>query len=105
IRKKITEQALQVGWPKMHEHLMKVDAVAAERIHPHDSQRIQRALEVFEITGINLTTWQKTEGARKINYHFYNIAVAPSDRAILHSRIAARFKQMLDDGFIDEVKQ
>ncbi len=105
IRKKISEQAAKVGWPKMHDYLMQVDTLAAERIHPHDSQRIQRALEVFELTGKNLTTWQKAQGTRTENYHFYNIAVSPSDRAILHSRIAARFKQMLEDGFIDEVKQ
>ena len=104
IRKKIADQAKQLGWPKMHEYLVNVDPVASKRIHPHDSQRIQRALEVYELTGKNLTTWQETENTRAVKYHFYNIAVAPLDRSILHARIAERFKKMLQDGFIDEVK-
>lgn len=105
IRKKITAQALQQGWLKMHEYLVQIDPVAAKRIHPHDSQRIQRALEVYELTGKNLTAWQQESDAQLINYQFYNIALAPSDRAILHERIAIRFKQMLKEGFIDEVKK
>ena len=105
VRKKMTEQATQSSWPAMHERLMKVDPLAAARIHPHDSQRIQRALEVYELTGKNLTAWQQASDLSLPNYSFYNLVVAPADRTILHARIAQRFKQMLSDGFVEEVKR
>lgn len=94
------------GWPALHERLQKIDPQAAARIHPHDAQRIQRALEVYEITGINLTTWQAKQTAQSIASHYqvFNIALAPQDRAILHARIRQRFDDMLAQGFVDEVK-
>ncbi len=105
IRKKITEQARERGWPALHDDLKKIDPAAAARIHPHDSQRIQRALEVYELTGKNLTTWQQENAVNGMSYQFHNLAVAPNDRAILHERIAARFVQMLKEGLIDEVEK
>lgn len=105
VRKKITEQALALGWPALHEKLMHVDPAAAERVHPHDSQRIQRALEVYELTGKSLTSWQQESGEALSGYRIYNLAVAPQDRAVLHERIALRFKQMLDEGLIEEVQR
>lgn len=104
LRTKLTTEAYEQGWPAMHARLEKVDPLAAQRIHPHDSQRIQRALEVYELTGKNLTTWQQENQAFPENYQMINLAVAPQDRAILHERIALRFKQMLAEGFVDEVR-
>ncbi|MHB1948644.1 MAG: tRNA (adenosine(37)-N6)-dimethylallyltransferase MiaA [Gammaproteobacteria bacterium] len=104
LRAKLTAEAGGQGWPALHERLEKVDPIAAQRIHPHDSQRIQRALEVFELTGKNLTTWQQENRTLPANYHIINLAVSPQDRAILHERIALRFKQMLAEGFVDEVR-
>lgn len=105
VRKKITEQAAQSGWDKLHDDLAKIDPIAAARIHPHDAQRIQRALEVYALTGKNLTSWQEESDRYPHHYTFYNFAIAPHDRSILHARIAARFTQMLNEGLIDEVKK
>jgi tRNA dimethylallyltransferase len=105
LRLKLTEQAQQLGWPALHDFLKKVDVVAAERIHPNDGQRIQRALEVYELTGKNLTTWQQESGEGLEDYKIYNIAIAPNDRAVLHERIALRFKDMLAHGFVEEVQR
>jgi tRNA dimethylallyltransferase len=105
IRKKLATQALELGWPNLHEQLKEVDEAAAARIHPHDSQRIQRALEVYEVTGKNLTTWQQASGEALAGYNIYNLAVAPENRAVLHERIALRFDQMLTEGLIEEVQR
>lgn len=105
VRKKIMEKALMLGWDHMHDYLKTIDPVAAKRIHPNDSQRIQRALEVYELTGKVLTVWQEKTNPQCVEYSFYNLAIGPTDRAILHARIAARFKQMLNDGLVDEVKK
>ncbi|HSW69802.1 MAG TPA: tRNA (adenosine(37)-N6)-dimethylallyltransferase MiaA [Gammaproteobacteria bacterium] len=104
VRKKIMKQAEDLGWPAMHARLVKIDPLAGARIHPHDSQRIQRALEVYELTGKSLSEWT-AEKTSKDNFHFYNLAIAPNDRAILHARIAERFKQMLNEGLIEEVRR
>lgn len=103
LRANILSQAKAEGWPALHARLARVDTLAAQRIHPHDSQRIQRALEVFELTGKNLTAWQQ-EGADGADFQFHSLIVAPADRAILHVRIAERFKQMLAHGLLEEVK-
>lgn len=104
-RKKILAEANEKGWAALHQQLSVVDPVAAERIHPNDAQRIQRALEVYALTGKNLTTWQQVSGGPLLDYEIHNLAIAPHDRSILHERIALRFKQMLTHGFIDEVKK
>ena len=93
------------GWDSLHRRLAEVDAVAAARIHPHDPQRIQRALEVYELTGIPLSQLQQKESVdQPLPYRIVKLAVAPSDRAVLHQRIATRFEQMLDQGLIEEVE-
>ncbi len=103
MREALFAEARLVGWPKLHQRLQDMDPIAAERIHPHDSQRIQRALEVFMLTGKSLTSWQQDQAEEGLE--MLNIAIAPDDRAVLHQRIAARFMQMLEHGFVDEVKQ
>jgi len=105
VRANLLQEAELMGWPKLHQRLQEVDPVAAERIHPHDSQRIQRALEVFVLTGKNLTAWQNDQTDEGLDRKIINIVIEPDDRAVLHERIATRFVQMLEHGFVDEVKQ
>lgn len=104
IRKKLEQQAKEIGWEKMHQRLAEVDAEAAERIHPNDPQRISRALEVYEMTGTAMSQLQKEQKAEPLPYQVLKLALIPSDRALLHQRIEKRFSQMLEQGFIDEVK-
>ena len=105
IREKLFLEGTISGWPVLHERLVKVDPVAAARIHPHDSQRIQRALEVYELTGKNLTTWQQTQADPLAGFTIHSLAVAPDDRSVLHERIARRFAHMLGEGFVAEVEK
>lgn len=105
LREKIRLEGEKNSWPVMHARLEKIDPQAAQRIHPHDAQRIQRALEVFELTGKNISTWQQENPELPSHFHIYNLAVAPQDRAILHARIAERFEEMLQEGLVEEVRQ
>ncbi len=105
LRAKLASEGEAVGWPALHSRLAKVDPVAAQRIHPQDSQRIQRALEVHALTGKNLTTWHDNQEINNADYEFHYLIVSPNERAILHERIKQRFIQMLDAGFVEEVKQ
>jgi tRNA dimethylallyltransferase len=93
------------GLSALHERLKKIDPVAAQRIHANDAQRLQRALEVYELTGKNLTTWQQENRTLPEHFQMINLALIPEDRKVLHERIALRFQKMLDDGFVDEVKK
>jgi tRNA dimethylallyltransferase len=105
IRAQLNQIGEEQGWSFLHERLLKIDPVAGQRIHPNDSQRIQRALEVYEMTGKSLTDWQKENKEMPTHHTIYNIAVAPSDRAVLHNRIELRFQAMLTEGFIEEVER
>ena len=104
VRGKLEQQAAEIGWGKMHQRLTEVDPEAGARIHPNDPQRIGRALEVYEITGKSMSQLQKEQQAEPLPYEVLKLALMPSDRAVLHQRIEKRFKQMLEQGFIDEVK-
>jgi tRNA dimethylallyltransferase len=97
-------EAEQVGWPVLHAKLATIDPLSAQRIHPNDSQRIQRALEVFMLSGKTLTAWQAEDTSMLGQFRVCNIAIAPADRKILHQRIALRFADMLQLGFLEEVK-
>ena len=103
IRENIDEQAALRGWPALHAELARVDPRSAQRIAPNDSQRIQRALEVWRLTGKPLSA---LHGAAKseLPFRVKAFALVPRDRAELHRRIAARFAGMLQAGLIDEVK-
>ena len=107
IRAAIEARAKLSGWESIHHELAIVDPVAAARIHPNDPQRLQRALEVYEITGTSLTEWQarEKEGRQAFPYRVLQLAVAPDDRAELHRRIALRFDLMLQQGFVAEVER
>ena len=102
IRYQITLEAQSSGWPSVHAELARVDPVAAERINPNDPQRLQRALEVFRSSGKTLTEWQQQE-MEICPFDLREIAIVPSDRALVHQRIEGRFKQMLEAGFEAEV--
>ena len=104
VRERLLQQAQEHGWPWMHARLAEVDPVAAARLKPMDSQRIQRALEVYEVSGKNLTDHWAEQQQELLPYRIVNLAVCPQDRARLHERIALRFRQMLAQGFLDEVR-
>lgn len=103
IRAELEAEAAVSGWQVLHQQLAQVDPVAAARIHPNDPQRINRALEVYRITGQTLTALTAHSGS-PLPFAVKQFAIAPTDRAVLHQRIALRFKQMLADGFEQEVK-
>ena len=107
IRRAIDADAEKLGWPAMHARLREVDPVAAERINANDSQRIQRALEVFDISGRSLTDWQQeaAEGAPDPDTRFIKVALQIPDRQVLHQRIEERLAWMFGNGFVDEVAQ
>lgn len=104
IRAQIDAEAAQSGWPALHAALAKVDPTTAKRLEPNDMQRIQRALEVYRLTGKSMTAHYAEQTAQTLPYQTIKIALLPSDRAMLHERIAQRFAQMLQHGLIDEVK-
>jgi tRNA dimethylallyltransferase len=103
VRARIEEQARALGWPALHERLAKVDPATAARLPPTDSQRIQRALEVFELTGVPLSRLQGSPAAPPLQ--LLTIALLPEDRAELHRRIERRFDEMLATGFLEEVRR
>lgn len=103
VRSEIEEKAAQVGWSALHKELEIIDPISAARINPNDSQRINRALEVFYITGKSLTELTEQKG-ETLPYQVLQFAIAPEDRTILHERIELRFKKMMDLGFKAEVE-
>jgi tRNA dimethylallyltransferase len=104
VRDAIAAQAAELGWPALHAELARVDPVAAARIHPNHSQRIQRALEVFKVSGRPISTWQQANDPGVVSHRLVNLALAPVDRGVLHERIARRFRQMLEQGLVAEVE-
>lgn len=103
IRAAIELEAAKFGWEKLHQELASYDPVAAARIHPNDPQRINRAVEVYRLTGRSMTELTQDKG-EPFPYHACQFAIAPSERAVLHERIALRFEQMLAQGFEQEVR-
>lgn len=103
VREKLTQRLNDEGSEALHAELSGIDPTSAARIHPNDPQRLIRALEVYEISGRSLTELSQTRSGA-LPYPAVQIAVAPLDRKVLHERIALRFRQMLEQGFLDEVK-
>lgn len=101
IRQHIEAEAATHGWPYMHQRLMGFDPVTAERLKPNDSQRIERALEVYLLTGKPLSEFHTR--AQTESLQLPTLSLEPSDRKVLHQRIHNRFLRMLDEGFLDEV--
>lgn len=104
LRAGLERQLEAQGSARLHEELVRVDPEIATRIHPNDPQRIMRALEVYRQTGRPLSEQQESTGEQVLEYDLQKFAVAPADRAVLHERIALRFRQMLEQGFEEEVR-
>jgi tRNA dimethylallyltransferase len=105
VREALLQEAQEKGWPAMHAQLAAMDPITAQRLAPADSQRIQRALEVFRVSGKPLSQFHaQRSGAEPVQPSGVLISLEPADRAWLHARIAQRFDAMLAEGFVDEVK-
>jgi tRNA dimethylallyltransferase len=102
VRARLEAEALKSGWDALHNRLAEIDAVTADRVEPGDSQRIQRALEVFELTGRPLSELQ-ARPTRGLSNRIIKILLQAEDRSKLHNRIKRRFDLMLEQGFIEEV--
>ncbi|MGD8784087.1 MAG: tRNA (adenosine(37)-N6)-dimethylallyltransferase MiaA [Thioalkalispiraceae bacterium] len=103
IRETLLAEAKEKGWDKLHVKLAEVDPQSAQRIHPNDPQRISRALEVYQLTGVPLSAWQ-AQPSEPLPYQPLLISLFPSDRAWLHERIERRFHLMVEQGLIEEVR-
>ncbi len=104
IRARIANMAKADGWSAVHSRLSEVDPEAANRIDPNDPQRLQRALEVYEITGESISSLHQS-GKTGCPFSLLEIAIIPPDRSSLHQRIEQRFDKMLDRGFLEEVER
>jgi tRNA dimethylallyltransferase len=104
VRAQLDSEAEIIGWPAMHKKLADIDPETAARLMLNDKQRIQRALEVYELTGETMTTLYAKQANTTLPYKLHKFALIPSDRKVLHERIALRFEQMLKQGFVDEVE-
>jgi tRNA dimethylallyltransferase len=103
IRKKLDDELAIVGKEAMHLRLKSVDPEAANRIHPNDPQRVQRALEVYELSGKPITQFYQDAQKKQIPYKKIKLLVAPENRKQLHEKIAQRFKLMVKEGLVEEV--
>ncbi len=102
-RAKIQQDADSIGWHKMHDRLAQVDAASAAKIHPNDPQRLLRALEVYELSGVPLSQLQNNR-SKNSQYDFFNVGLFPTDRALIHKRIEQRFTEMMHNNFVAEVQ-
>ncbi len=103
VRKALEAEAAARGWPALHAELAQSDPQTAARLAPNDSQRIGRALEIFRLTGTPMSALLDRVQT-PLPYRVLQLALIPSDRAVLHQRIAARFDAMLAEGLLDEVE-
>ena len=95
VRQQIEQEAMDRGWAAIHQMLSDVDPETGARLKPTDTQRVQRALEVYRVTGIPLSHWHQEQAPKDFPYQVLQLAVCPSDRGVLHQRIEQRFDQML----------
>ena len=105
LREVLAVEAAARGWPAMHAELAGIDPAAAARIGPNDPQRIQRALEVYRLSGETISAWQRRPPPPRPPWRVLPLVLAPRERAVLHERIARRFDLMLAAGFLDEVRR
>ncbi|MNH19381.1 tRNA dimethylallyltransferase [compost metagenome] len=114
VRAELEDEVQRLGLHALHQQLAAVDPESAARIHPNDPQRLIRALEVYRVSGLTMTSHRQrqsaessaagTSAAGQLPYTVASLAIAPADRHVLHERIALRFGQMLEQGFVDEVR-
>ncbi|HTW73333.1 MAG TPA: tRNA (adenosine(37)-N6)-dimethylallyltransferase MiaA [Steroidobacteraceae bacterium] len=110
LRGELDARAQAQGWPRLHAELARVDPDAAARIAPQDAQRIQRALEVFRLTGVPISRWQRSTHGTSERFRWLRYALVPpgqdgAGRAELRARLAARFERMLQAGLLEEVRR
>jgi tRNA dimethylallyltransferase len=104
-RAQLAAEAETLGWAALHAQLAQVDHEAGARIHATDAQRIQRALEVFRLSGRSMSDWRRDSlAAPRLPYRVLKLVLAPAERSVLHARIERRFEQMLAEGFLEEVR-
>ena len=104
VRARLEAEAAERGWAALHAELAEVDPEAAARIHATDAQRIQRALEVWRLSGRPISAWQRQAPGERLPVRVLPLVLAPRERATLHRRIEQRFDAMLAQGFLDEVR-
>ncbi|WJJ94125.1 tRNA (adenosine(37)-N6)-dimethylallyltransferase MiaA [Neopusillimonas aromaticivorans] len=106
LRAELEAEAEKSGWPALHARLAEVDPVTAARLAPNDSQRIQRALEIWHLSGqpMSVLLQHGRPGAPQSDHQYVTISLEPSDRLALHQRIARRYQQMLEHGLVEEVR-
>lgn len=110
VRAQIERDAETFGWPYIHQQLTEVDPQTAAEIHPNHSQRLSRALEVYRVSGKTMSQLRELQHAQECSgsfvgrYDLCQLAIAPRDRSVLHKRIELRFKTMLENGLINEVR-
>jgi len=105
IREQLLQEGQAEGWPAMHARLAEIDPEAAARLKPMDSQRIQRAMEVYLVSGKTLSEHWAEQETQPLPYHVVNLAVCPTERSRLHERIAQRFRIMIEQGFVPEMER
>ena len=105
VRERLSAEAARRGWEELHRKLQAVDPESARRIHPNDAQRIQRALEIYELTGQSLSELASASQRVLLPYRLIKLALWPQDRTQLHARIEQRFHAMLEQGFLPEVEK
>jgi len=103
LRASIDQEAQELGWPALHQQLRAIDSEAAQQIDPNDAQRIQRALEVFRLTGRPISRIREDATAEETPWRYVKIGLWPGDRGALHRRIEKRLHRMLENGLVDEV--
>jgi len=104
IRARFEAEGRDKGWPVLHQRLLSIDPEAAARIHPNDPQRIQRALEIYALTGQTMSELFAQETAIPLPFEVVKLVLSPQDRSVIHDKVKLRFLQMLDDGLVDEVQ-
>ncbi len=104
LRTQMNSIGVQQGWHVLHQKLAQVDPESASKIHHNDTQRIQRALEVFELTGTKLSSYHAAKNSVRSDISIINLGLFPEDRSLLHENIARRFDAMLETGVIEELK-
>ncbi|HEY9572545.1 MAG TPA: tRNA (adenosine(37)-N6)-dimethylallyltransferase MiaA [Pusillimonas sp.] len=105
VRAAIESEAREVGWPELHRQLSHYDPATAARLAPNDSQRLQRAIEIYRVSGRPMSDWLKSAPARQNDTRqFITVSLEPSDRLALHARIAQRYRAMLELGLVKEVR-
>ncbi|TAA47009.1 tRNA (adenosine(37)-N6)-dimethylallyltransferase MiaA [Corallincola spongiicola] len=105
LRKQIELEADSKGWQALHDELASFDPDSAARIHPNDPQRLSRAIEVYRRSGKSLSEWIAQQSAEPLPFDVVQFAIAPNDRQVLHQRIELRFKQMVEQGLVEEVRR